>query len=196
MVRARLRSSGCWRGCWRATSRRKRRQLGTKHSQNRYESTAVVRGCSFLFLFHFFFLCPALLFFGLFFIFAWFSGSVCCLFYRESLECWHFSRPWGVVSRIVSIVCLPPLFFILISTLFLSCQLGVPSLNVSYKPQKISPKFQGTVRQLLHKRIREAYIHPQVSIQEHGRARKTHSAWQDSPWFRYREARSFNLLLE
>ena len=36
-----------------------------------------------------------------------------------------------------------------------------PILNVSYKPQKISPKSQGTVRQLLHDRIREAYIHPQ-----------------------------------
>lgn len=41
-------------------------------------------------------------------------------------------------------------------------QLGVPNLNVSYKPQKISPRFEGTVRQLLHKRIRDAYIHPQV----------------------------------
>jgi ATP-binding cassette, sub-family E, member 1 len=40
-------------------------------------------------------------------------------------------------------------------------QYGVPHLNVSYKPQKISPKFQGTVRQLLHKKIREAYVHPQ-----------------------------------
>eukprot|EP00934_Nitzschia_sp_Nitz4_P005426 Nitzschia sp. Nitz4//scaffold4_size323378//192514//194893//NITZ4_000671-RA/size323378-snap-gene-0.420-mRNA-1//1//CDS//3329553432//5416//frame0 len=40
-------------------------------------------------------------------------------------------------------------------------QAGVPDLNVSYKPQKISPKFQGSVRQLLHKRIREAYVHPQ-----------------------------------
>jgi ATP-binding cassette subfamily E protein 1 len=38
---------------------------------------------------------------------------------------------------------------------------GVPDLNVSYKPQKISPKFQGTVRQLLHKRVRDAYVHPQ-----------------------------------
>lgn len=38
---------------------------------------------------------------------------------------------------------------------------GAPELNVSYKPQKISPKFQGTVRQLLHKRIRDAYVHPQ-----------------------------------
>ncbi|KAJ4453741.1 putative ATP-binding cassette sub-family E member 1 [Paratrimastix pyriformis] len=37
----------------------------------------------------------------------------------------------------------------------------VPRLNVSYKPQKISPKFQGTVRQLLHAKIRDAYLHPQ-----------------------------------
>lgn len=36
-----------------------------------------------------------------------------------------------------------------------------PVLNVSYKPQKISPKSQGTVRQLLHDRIRDSYIHPQ-----------------------------------
>ncbi len=33
-------------------------------------------------------------------------------------------------------------------------QYSVPQLNVSYKPQKISPKFQGTVRELLHKKIR------------------------------------------
>jgi ATP-binding cassette subfamily E protein 1 len=38
---------------------------------------------------------------------------------------------------------------------------GVPDLNVSYKPQKISPKFKGTVRELLHKRVRDAYVHPQ-----------------------------------
>ncbi|CAG7831653.1 unnamed protein product [Allacma fusca] len=37
----------------------------------------------------------------------------------------------------------------------------VPVLHVSYKPQKISPKHTGTVRQLLHEKIREAYIHPQ-----------------------------------
>lgn len=37
----------------------------------------------------------------------------------------------------------------------------VPILNVSYKPQKISPKHQGSVRQLLHEKIRDAYIHPQ-----------------------------------
>ncbi|XP_046853343.1 ATP-binding cassette sub-family E member 1-like [Xenia sp. Carnegie-2017] len=37
----------------------------------------------------------------------------------------------------------------------------VPLLNVSYKPQKISPKSRSTVRQLLHEKIRDAYIHPQ-----------------------------------
>lgn len=37
----------------------------------------------------------------------------------------------------------------------------VPTLNVSYKPQKISPKSQGSVRLLLHNRIRDSYIHPQ-----------------------------------
>mmetsp|Transcript_40710 Transcript_40710/g.53621 ORF Transcript_40710/g.53621 Transcript_40710/m.53621 type:complete len:630 (+) Transcript_40710:75-1964(+) len=42
-----------------------------------------------------------------------------------------------------------------------AAEAGVPEFNVSYKPQKISPKFQGTVRQLLHKRIRDAYVHPQ-----------------------------------
>ncbi|UYV74307.1 ABCE1 [Cordylochernes scorpioides] len=40
-----------------------------------------------------------------------------------------------------------------------SCQ--VPVLNISYKPQKISPKFQGTVRLLLHDKIRDSYVHPQ-----------------------------------
>ncbi|XP_046408617.1 protein Pixie [Ischnura elegans] len=37
----------------------------------------------------------------------------------------------------------------------------IPQLNISYKPQKISPKSQGIVRQLLHEKIRDAYIHPQ-----------------------------------
>jgi len=37
----------------------------------------------------------------------------------------------------------------------------VPSLNISYKPQKISPKAMGTTRQLLHDKIRDAYVHPQ-----------------------------------
>lgn len=36
-------------------------------------------------------------------------------------------------------------------------------VRISYKPQKISPKFQGTVRQLLHKKIRDTYVHPQAS---------------------------------
>lgn len=38
---------------------------------------------------------------------------------------------------------------------------SIPLLNVSYKPQKIAPKFEGTVRQLLHMRIRASYTHPQ-----------------------------------
>jgi len=38
---------------------------------------------------------------------------------------------------------------------------AVPNLNISYKPQKISPKSTGTVRQLLHTKIRSAYVHPQ-----------------------------------
>lgn len=37
----------------------------------------------------------------------------------------------------------------------------LPVLNISYKPQKISPKHQGVVRQLLHEKIRDAYVHPQ-----------------------------------
>jgi ATP-binding cassette subfamily E protein 1 len=37
----------------------------------------------------------------------------------------------------------------------------VPELNVSYKPQKIAPKFVGSVRQLLQKKIRDSYLHPQ-----------------------------------
>jgi len=37
----------------------------------------------------------------------------------------------------------------------------VPILNVSYKPQKISPKFKGSVRALMHDKIRDSYMHPQ-----------------------------------
>lgn len=40
----------------------------------------------------------------------------------------------------------------------------LPQLHISYKPQKISPKSQGLVRQLLHEKIRDAYVHPQVSF--------------------------------
>lgn len=36
-----------------------------------------------------------------------------------------------------------------------------PDLNISMKPQKIAPKFTGTVRQLLLKKIRSAFLHPQ-----------------------------------
>lgn len=37
----------------------------------------------------------------------------------------------------------------------------LPQLNISYKPQKISPRSTGIVRQLLHDKIRDAYVHPQ-----------------------------------
>ncbi|KAJ1562933.1 Fe-S cluster-binding ribosome biosynthesis protein [Cladochytrium tenue] len=38
---------------------------------------------------------------------------------------------------------------------------SLPELNVSYKPQKIAPKFQGTVRMLLLKRIKSAFMFQQ-----------------------------------
>ena len=37
----------------------------------------------------------------------------------------------------------------------------VPSMNISMKPQKITPKFQGTVRQLFFKKIKAAFLSPQ-----------------------------------
>lgn len=37
----------------------------------------------------------------------------------------------------------------------------VPAMNISMKPQKITPKFQGTVRQLFFKRIKAAFLSPQ-----------------------------------
>ncbi|KAI3855538.1 hypothetical protein MKX03_006576 [Papaver bracteatum] len=37
----------------------------------------------------------------------------------------------------------------------------IPEFNVSYKPQEISPKSVSSVREFLHKRIREACMHPQ-----------------------------------
>lgn len=37
----------------------------------------------------------------------------------------------------------------------------VPKLSISYKPQKIAPKFQGTVRDLLQTKIYDMYCHPQ-----------------------------------
>ncbi|RIA89006.1 P-loop containing nucleoside triphosphate hydrolase protein [Glomus cerebriforme] len=37
----------------------------------------------------------------------------------------------------------------------------VPELNVSYKPQKISPKYMGTVRSLMYDKIRNSFMHAQ-----------------------------------
>jgi len=38
---------------------------------------------------------------------------------------------------------------------------GLPELHVSYKPQTISAKFEGTVQDLLLMKVRDAYMHPQ-----------------------------------
>ena len=38
---------------------------------------------------------------------------------------------------------------------------SVPKMNISMKPQKITPKFQGTVRQLFFKKIKAAFLSPQ-----------------------------------
>ncbi|KXN68951.1 P-loop containing nucleoside triphosphate hydrolase protein, partial [Conidiobolus coronatus NRRL 28638] len=37
----------------------------------------------------------------------------------------------------------------------------IPELNISYKPQKIDPKFPGTVRMLFLKKIKGMFMHPQ-----------------------------------
>merc|ERR1719222_1571646 len=37
----------------------------------------------------------------------------------------------------------------------------IPEMHVSYKPQTISAKFQGSVKDLLLMKIRDAYMHPQ-----------------------------------
>lgn len=39
--------------------------------------------------------------------------------------------------------------------------LEMPRLNISYKPQKISPKSTTTVRYMLHEKIPDMYQHPQ-----------------------------------
>ena len=44
---------------------------------------------------------------------------------------------------------------------FVFITVKIPVLNVSYKPQKISPKSTGTVKELMHNKIRDAYVHPQ-----------------------------------
>ncbi|VDN43709.1 unnamed protein product, partial [Dibothriocephalus latus] len=38
-----------------------------------------------------------------------------------------------------------------------------PPLNVSYKPQKISPKSEKTVQMLLYEKMRDSFTHPQFS---------------------------------
>ncbi|KAF5779936.1 putative capsular-polysaccharide-transporting ATPase [Helianthus annuus] len=38
----------------------------------------------------------------------------------------------------------------------------IPEFNISYKPQKISPKFPNSVRHLLHQKIHDSYMHPQI----------------------------------
>ncbi|KAF2145528.1 uncharacterized protein K452DRAFT_121410 [Aplosporella prunicola CBS 121167] len=38
---------------------------------------------------------------------------------------------------------------------------SVPQMNISMKPQTITPKFQGTVRQLFFKKIKAAFLNPQ-----------------------------------
>jgi len=40
---------------------------------------------------------------------------------------------------------------------------ALPEMHVSYKPQAISAKFEGTVRELLLNKIRDAYMHPQFT---------------------------------
>lgn len=40
----------------------------------------------------------------------------------------------------------------------------VPKLAISYKPQKIAPKFQGTVRDLLQTKIFDMFSHPQFQV--------------------------------
>jgi len=39
----------------------------------------------------------------------------------------------------------------------------VPELHVSYKPQTIAPKFKGSVRELLHAKIRDTWLQPQFA---------------------------------
>lgn len=41
----------------------------------------------------------------------------------------------------------------------------VPTLNISYKPQTINAKSEGTVRQLLYDKIRDMYTHPQFQAE-------------------------------
>lgn len=36
----------------------------------------------------------------------------------------------------------------------------IPEMRISYKPQKIAPKFEGTVRELFYNKIRDKFTHP------------------------------------
>ena len=40
-------------------------------------------------------------------------------------------------------------------------KIKIPELNVSYKPQTIAPKFEGSVQDLLNKRLNMEWQHPQ-----------------------------------
>ena len=78
------------------------------------------------------------------------------------IEICYFSYDYEA-SYIYSVVCTE--IFVLYIHCYLPCNTldEIPSMNVSYKPQKISPKFTGTVVQLLHTKIRDSYVHPQFT---------------------------------
>jgi ATP-binding cassette subfamily E protein 1 len=42
-------------------------------------------------------------------------------------------------------------------------EFDIPEMNVSYKPQTIAPKFEGSVRELLTNRYKDLWMHPQFS---------------------------------
>uniref|UniRef100_A0A1I7ZLX4 ABC transporter E family member 2 n=1 Tax=Steinernema glaseri TaxID=37863 RepID=A0A1I7ZLX4_9BILA len=49
---------------------------------------------------------------------------------------------------------------ILAGNLKLDDETEIPQLNISYKPQKISPKFGGLVRDLLLTKVKDSFLHP------------------------------------
>ena len=52
-------------------------------------------------------------------------------------------------------------FIRLFANFYAPDQNDFPKFTVSYKPQKILPKFKGTVRHLIHKKIKSSFINPQ-----------------------------------
>lgn len=50
---------------------------------------------------------------------------------------------------------------ILAGALETDAKVNLPKMNISMKPQKIAPKFPGTVRQLFFKKIKAAFLNPQ-----------------------------------